>query len=281
MTLEENNMKRLKKGFLGLTLALGLLVTTACGTDATSDAKASEPIKIGVVGEVNEVWDFVKEKLAADGVEIELVKFTDYATPNVALAEGELDLNSFQTKIFMDSFNEDHGENLVAIADTVIAPLGIYSSTIKDVSEIKENDVIAIPNDVSNEGRALLLLQTAGLIEVDPAKKQIPVVEDITSNPLNLTFETLDSSQTARALEDVTASVINSGMAVDAGFIPTEDAVFLEPVTESSDPYYNAIVSREEDKDNEVFQKIIEAYQAEDTKEVIAETSKGSSIPVW
>lgn len=273
-------MKKIKKGFLGLTLALGLLVTTACGTDA-SKAEETEPIKIGVVGEVNEVWDFVKEKLAADGVEIELIKFSDYATPNVALAEGELDLNSFQTKIFMDSFNEDHGENLVAIADTVIAPLGIYSSSIQDISEIKENDVIAIPNDVSNEGRALLLLQTAGLIEVDPSKGQIPVVEDITSNPLNLTFETLDSSQTARALDDVTASVINSGMAVDAGFIPTEDAVFLEPVTESSDPYYNAIVSREEDKDNEVFKKIIEAYQAEDTKEVIAETSKGSSIPVW
>lgn len=280
MTLEEFMMKKIKKGFLGLTLAVGLLVTTACGTDA-SKAEETEPIKIGVVGEVNEVWDFVKEKLAADGVEIELIKFSDYATPNVALAEGELDLNSFQTKIFMDSFNEDHGENLVAIADTVIAPLGIYSSSIQDISETKENDVIAIPNDVSNEGRALLLLQTAGLIEVDPSKGQIPVVEDITSNPLNLTFETLDSSQTARALDDVTASVINSGMAVDAGFIPTEDAVFLEPVTESSDPYYNAIVSREEDKDNEVFKKIIEAYQAEDTKEVIAETSKGSSIPVW
>lgn len=274
-------MKKIKKGFLGLTLALGLFVTTACGTDAASKADESEPIKIGVVGEVNEVWDFVKEKLAADGVEIELVKFTDYATPNVALAEGELDLNSFQTKIFMDSFNEDHGENLVAIADTVIAPLGIYSSSIQDVSEIKANDVIAIPNDVSNEGRALLLLQTAGLIEVDPSKGQIPVVEDITSNPLNLTFETLDSSQTARALDDVDASVINSGMAVDAGFVPTEDAVFLEPVTESSDPYYNAIVSREEDTDNDVFKQIIEAYQAEDTKEVIEETSKGSSIPVW
>ncbi|WP_034538128.1 MetQ/NlpA family ABC transporter substrate-binding protein [Carnobacterium inhibens] len=274
-------MNRIKKGFLGLTLALGLLVTTACGTNTTSEVEESEPIKIGVVGEVNEVWEFVKEKLAAEDIEIELVKFTDYATPNVALAEGELELNSFQTKIFMEAFNEDHGENLVAIADTVIAPLGIYSSKIQDVSEIKENDVIAIPNDVSNEGRALLLLQTAGLIEVDPSKGQVPVVEDITSNPLNLTFETLDSSQTARALEDVTASVINSGMAVDAGFIPTEDAVFLEPVTDSSDPYYNAIVSREEDKDNEVFKKIIEAYQAEDTKEVIEETSKGSSIPVW
>ncbi|MEK4946704.1 MetQ/NlpA family ABC transporter substrate-binding protein [Carnobacterium sp. FSL W8-0810] len=274
-------MNRIKKGFLGLTLALGLLVTTACGTNTTSEAEESEPIKIGVVGEVNEVWEFVKEKLASEDIEIELVKFSDYATPNVALAEGELELNSFQTKIFMEAFNEDHGENLVAIADTVIAPLGIYSSKIQDVSEIKENDVIAIPNDVSNEGRALLLLQTAGLIEVDPSKGQVPVVEDITSNPLNLTFETLDSSQTARALEDVTASVINSGMAVDAGFIPTEDAVFLEPVTDSSDPYYNAIVSREEDKDNEVFKKIIEAYQAEDTKEVIEETSKGSSIPVW
>ena len=274
-------MNRIKKGFLGLTLALGFLVTTACGTNTTSEAEESEPIKIGVVGEVNEVWEFVKEKLASEDIEIELVKFSDYATPNVALAEGELELNSFQTKIFMEAFNEDHGENLVAIADTVIAPLGIYSSKIQDVSEIKENDVIAIPNDVSNEGRALLLLQTAGLIEVDPSKGQVPVVEDITSNPLNLTFETLDSSQTARALEDVTASVINSGMAVDAGFIPTEDAVFLEPVTDSSDPYYNAIVSREEDKDNEVFKKIIEAYQAEDTKEVIDETSKGSSIPVW
>ena len=281
MTLEEKKMNIIKKGFLGLTLALGLLVATACGTNTTSEAEGSEPIKIGVVGEVNEVWEFVKEKLAAEDIKIELVKFTDYATPNVALAEGELELNSFQTKIFMEAFNEDHGENLVAIADTVIAPLGIYSSTIQDVSEIKENDVIAIPNDVSNEGRALLLLQTAGLIEVDPSKGQVPVVEDITSNPLNLSFETLDSSQTARALEDVTASVINSGMAVDAGFIPTEDAVFLEPVTDSSDPYYNAIVSREEDKDNEVFKKIIEAYQAEDTKEVIEETSKGSSIPVW
>ncbi|MEG0474540.1 MAG: MetQ/NlpA family ABC transporter substrate-binding protein, partial [Carnobacterium sp.] len=191
------------------------------------------------------------------------------------------DLNSFQTKIFMEAFNEDHGEDLTPIGDTVIAPLGIYSSDLKDVSEIKENDTIAIPNDVSNEGRALLLLQTAGLIEVDPAKGQVPVVEDVTSNPLNLTLQPLDSSQTARALEDVAASVINSGMAVDAGFIPTEDAIFLEPVTESSDPYVNAIVVRGEDKDNELYNKIVAAYQTDGTKEVIEKTSKGSSIPVW
>ena len=180
-----------------------------------------------------------------------------------------------------NAFNEDRNESLTAIANTVIAPLGIYSSKLKDVSEIKANDTIAIPNDVSNEGRALLLLQTAGLIEVDPTKGQIPVIEDITSNPLNLKFEALDSSQTARALEDVAASVINSGMAVDAGFIPTEDAVFLEPVTEESDPYFNVIAAREEDKDNEVYQKIVAAYQSDGTKKVIEDTSKGSSIPVW
>jgi len=124
-----------------------------------NNSETSDSVR-AFISENQQKW--LKEKLAEDGIEIELVKFTDYATPNVALAEGELDLNSFQTKIFMDSFNKDHDEHLVAIADTVIAPLGIYSSSIQDLSEIKEKDVIAIPNDVSNEGRALLLLQTAG-----------------------------------------------------------------------------------------------------------------------
>ena len=274
-------MKKLKKLAIGTILTAGVLLTAACGNGNKATGEETTTVKLGVVGEVNEPWEYVKEQLAADGINLELVKFSDYATPNTALAEGELDLNSFQTKIFMEAFNEDHGEDLTPIGDTVIAPLGIYSSDLKDVSEIKENDTIAIPNDVSNEGRALLLLQTAGLIEVDPAKGQVPVVEDVTSNPLNLTFQPLDSSQTARALEDVAASVINSGMAVDAGFIPTEDAIFLEPVTESSDPYVNAIVVRGEDKDNELYNKIVAAYQTDGTKEVIEKTSKGSSIPVW
>lgn len=274
-------MKKLKKLAIGTILTAGVLLTAACGNGNEATGEETTTVKLGVVGEVNQPWEYVKEQLAADGINLELVKFSDYATPNTALAEGELDLNSFQTKIFMEAFNEDHGEDLTPIGDTVIAPLGIYSSDLKDISEIKENDTIAIPNDVSNEGRALLLLQTAGLIEVDPAKGQVPVVEDVTSNPLNLTLQPLDSSQTARALEDVAASVINSGMAVDAGFIPTEDAIFLEPVTESSDPYVNAIVVRGEDKDNELYNKIVAAYQTDGTKEVIEKTSKGSSIPVW
>lgn len=271
-------MHKCKKN--GLILVLGLLFfTAACSNTAAEDEGVT--VKIGVVGEVNEPWEYVKEQLEPEGINIELVTFTDYATPNTALAEGEVDLNAFQTKIFLEAFNEDHDEQLTPIGDTTLNPLGIYSSKINDVNDIQENDVIAIPNDVSNEGRALLLLQTAGLIEVDPEKGQIPLVEDILSNPLNLQIETLDSSQTARALEDVTASVINSGMAVDAGFIPTEDAVFLEPATEESDAYVNVIVARQEDAENDLYLRIVEEYQSDGTKEVIEETTKGSSIPMW
>lgn len=270
-------MKQFKRWILAVGLVLVGAVLVACG----SDADTSETVRIGVVGEDNEVWDYVIDKLADEGVSAELIKFTDYNQPNSALAEGEIELNSFQHKLFLESYNEDNGTDLTPIADTVIAPLGIYSDKITDVAEIVENDSIAIPNDVTNGGRAILLLQTAGLISVDPEAGVTPTVNDITDNPLNLEIEELDASQTARALQDVKASVINSGMAVDYGFVPNDDSIFLEPVNDDSDPYVNIIVSRADETDNEVYQKIVEAYQAEDTIEVINETSKGSSIPAW
>ncbi|HRM20594.1 MAG TPA: MetQ/NlpA family ABC transporter substrate-binding protein [Trichococcus flocculiformis] len=278
------------KTFLAtLTLSASLFLA-ACGnaaSDSASDsstADANEPVKVtlGVVGEVNEPWDYVIEELKEkENIEVELVKFTDYTTPNNALAEGEIDLSSFQTEIFMDNYNRDHGTELTTIGYTVMAPLGLYSDKIKDISELKDGDTIAIPNDVSNEGRALILLQTAGLIKLDPEAGLVPTTENVIENKLNLQFQTLESNQTARALQDVTASVINSGMAVDAGFIPSEDAVFLEPVTEDSKPYYNVIAALSEDVDNEVFQTIVAYYQSEGTAKVIEESSKGSQFPVW
>ena len=278
------------KTFLAtLTLSASLFLA-ACGNAASdssndsSTADANEPVKVtlGVVGEVNEPWDYVIEELKEkENIEVELVKFTDYTTPNNALAEGEIDLSSFQTEIFMDNYNRDHGTELTTIGYTVMAPLGLYSDKIKDISELKDGDTIAIPNDVSNEGRALILLQTAGLIKLDPEAGLVPTTEDVVENRLNLQFQTLESNQTARALQDVTASVINSGMAVDAGFIPSEDAVFLEPVTEDSKPYYNVIAALSEDVDNEVFQTIVAYYQSEGTAKVIEESSKGSQFPVW
>ena len=279
------------KTFLAtLTLSASLFLA-ACGSAASdssssdvTSAEATEPVKVtlGVVGEVNEPWDYVIEELKEkENIEVELVKFTDYTTPNNALAEGEIDLSSFQTEIFMDNYNKDHGTELTTIGYTVMAPLGLYSEKITDISELKDGDTIAIPNDVSNEGRALILLQTAGLITLDPEAGLVPTTEDVVENKLNLQFQTLESNQTARALQDVTASVINSGMAVDAGFIPSEDAVFLEPVTADSKPYYNVIAALSEDVDNEVFQTIVAYYQSEGTAKVIEESSKGSQFPVW
>ena len=278
------------KTFLAAMTLSASLFLAACGnaaSDSSSDsstADANEPVKVtlGVVGEVNEPWDYVIEELKEkENIEVELVKFTDYTTPNNALAEGEIDLSSFQTEIFMDNYNRDHGTELTTIGYTVMAPLGLYSDKITDISELKDGDTIAIPNDVSNEGRALILLQTAGLIKLDPEAGLVPTTEDVVENRLNLQFQTLESNQTARALQDVTASVINSGMAVDAGFIPSEDAVFLEPVTEDSKPYYNVIAALSEDVDNEVFQTIVAYYQSEGTAKVIEESSKGSQFPVW
>lgn len=271
-------MKTIKKWVTVFGLAFLAVILAACGaTEGTS-----ETVSIGVVGEDNDVWDFVAEKLEREeDITLELVRFTDYAQPNNALAQGETDLNAFQHKLFLESFNEDSGTTLVPIGDTVISPLGVYSNELADVNELEENNAVAIPNDLTNGGRALLLLQTAGLISVDPDAGVTPTVNDITDNPLNLDIQELDAAQTARALQDVDVSIINSGMAVDAGFVPSEDAIFLEPVDEQSEPYVNIIVSREEDQDNEVYQAIVEAYQSEDTKEVIAETSEGSSVPAW
>lgn len=275
-------MKKIIKAILVLLLTLSL---TACGAkDSSKDTPKSDEkntIKIGVVGTKNETWKFVIEKLKKEGIDVELVEFTDYNQPNVALLSKDIDLNSFQHQNFLDHFNEDKKSNIISIGDTVLAPLGIYSNSIKDVSEIKDGDKIAIPDDVSNQARSLILLQTAGLIKVNGKPGDPLTPKDIIENKKNLEILAMDASQTARALDDVVASCINNGVATDAGYIPTKDAIFLEPVDENSEPFINIIAARESDKDNETFKKIVEAYQQDDTAEVIKEESKGSSIPAW
>lgn len=272
----------MKKFILALVslVALGSLLVGCGKKDNTAEA-GTEKVKLGVVGEDTDVWDNVKERLKKEGIELEIVKFSDYNQPNVALAEKSIDLNSFQHQIFLDTYNKEHGTELVAIGDTVTAPLGIYSTKIKDVSEVKEGDEVSIPNDVTNGGRALLLLQTAGLIKVDPAAKTTPTPKDITENKLNLKINELDAAQVARSQQDVTIALINNGLAIDAGLSPEEDAIFLEPIDATSKPYVNIIVAREAEKNKEIYKKIVAAYQTDETKKIIAETSKGSSIPAW
>lgn len=271
----------MKKLFKLILAATTLLVGAQSVVLTNVSAAETTKVKLGLIGDETRVWDSVRARLAKEGIEIEYVKFTDYSQPNAALADGSIDVNAFQHQIFLDSYNSEHKTDIVSIGNTINAPLGVYSEKIKDIKDIKEGATIAIPNDPTNGGRALRLLQSAGLIKVDEAKGYRPTVADIKENTLQLKIKELDASQTARALPDVDASIINSGVAVDAGFIPTKDAIYLEPVDEKSKPYVNVIAVRKEDENNEVYNKIVDVYQTEETKKVIEEVYKGSIIPAW
>lgn len=273
----------MKKTLAILSLLALLFTLAACGSEEAPAANG-EPtvIKLGVVGESNEAWQVAKKTLADQNIDLQIVSFSDYTLPNQALSDGEIDLNAFQHYAYLRNDCEKNGYDLTVIGETVIAPLGLFSQKISDISELKEGDKIAIPSDVTNGGRSLKVLEGAGVIEVDPAAGYTPFVTDITSNPLNIEFIEVEASLTAGLLPDVTAAMINSGHAVDNGLIPSQDAVYLEPVAEGADnPYINVIVARTEDKDNEDFKKVVAAYQTDEVIKVIEEVSKGSSIPVW
>lgn len=254
------------------------------GKSEETDTALSEPVtvKLGVVGENNEQWEPVIEALAEDNITLELVKFADYSLPNQALADGEIDLNAFQHYAYLNNEIADKGLDLTVIGETIIAPLGLYSDKIKDVSELKEGDKIAIPSDATNGGRALKVLEAAGVITVDPEAGYTPVLSDITDNPLNLEFIEVEAANTPSLLPDVAAAIINGGHAVDNGLFPEEDAIYLETVQEGSDnPYINIIVARTADKDNEIYKRIVEEYRTGAVAKVIEEVYKGAYIPTW
>ena len=267
----------MKKIFRALGLALVVLVLAACG-----QSEETTKIKLGVVGDKNDQWEYLQEELLEkENIEIELVKFTDYRQPIVSLDDGSIDMHSALTEIYMDSINEEGGYSNTTLGYTTLNPMGVFSEKIDSLDELQDDALVAIPDDVSNGSRALLLLQTAGLIELDESKGLLPTTSDITSNPKNLQFEEMAANQTARALADVDISLINNDMATDAGYVPTQDSIYLEPVAESSKPYYNVIAVREDETDNEVYKTILEYYQTDEVAAIIDEMSAGSSIPVW
>ena len=267
----------MKKIFRALGLALVVLVLAACG-----QSKETTKVKLGVVGDKNDQWEYLQEELLEkENIEIELVKFTDYRQPIVSLDDGSIDMHSALTEIYMDSINEEGGYSNTTLGYTTLNPMGVFSEKIDSLDELADGALVAIPDDVSNGSRALLLLQTAGLIELDESKGLLPTTSDITSNPKNLQFEEMAANQTARALADVDISLINNDMATDAGYVPTQDSIYLEPVAESSKPYYNVIAVQEDQTDNEVYKTILEYYQTDEVAAIIDEMSAGSSIPVW
>lgn len=264
----------MKKIISVLVLSLALV---ACGnTKAQNDV-----VTVGVVGSDSKEWRHVKEEAAKEGIELEIKYFDDYSIPNRVLNEGEIDLNSFQHIAYLDKEIEQLGYELTPIGNTSFAPLGIYSEKIKDISEIKDGGKVSIPDDVTNGGRALLLLQQAGLIKVDPAAGYIPRVKDITDNPKNLEIVELAATTLAPTMSEVEVAVINSGVAVTAGLIPSQDAIVLEKVESADNPYVNVIVAQTSRKDEEKLKKIVELYQSDEVKKIIEEENKGSVFPQW
>lgn len=233
-----------------------------------------------MIGSDSVVWSHVADKAAEEDIEIEMVYFDSYPLPNAALDAGEIDLNSFQHYIYLETEIEQFNYDLTVLGETSLAPLGIYSKLLDDVSEVQDGDQIVIPDDVTNGGRALLLLQAVGLITVDEAAGLTPTIKDI-DNPRNFDIVELAAANIPASLEEAPLAIINSGIATDADLIPSEDALVLEDSNPGDNPYINVIVSRTEDVEDETFNRIVELYQTEDTKEVIIEDSKGSSIPVF
>lgn len=284
-------MKKIVKIALALAVLVGF---SACGAkdnesskDASAETKTEDKaegttIKIGVVGEYNEVLEKVIGRYEeATGNKVELQKFSDYSQPNEALIAGDIDLNAYQHHKFLDEFNESKGSDLISIGDTMLAPMGLYSEKIKSIDELEDGAKVAIPNDPTNGSRALFLLQEAGLIKVDGQAGDLIGVDKVTDNPKNLEIIEMDASTTPRSLEDVDIAAVNDTFALDSG-LDKEKSVFVEdPKSESVKEYINLIATRKEDENNEAYKEFVKYYQTEETKKDMEEITKGAWLPAW
>lgn len=274
----------MKKSIFILTLALSILLA-GCGNGSSTPADSGngdEPVvvRVGLTGSDSKVWNHIKEEAAKENIDIQPVYFDSYPLPNAALDSGEIEINNFQHYIYLEKEIEQLGYDLTVIGETVLAPLGIYSKQVESIEEVQDGASIVIPDDVTNGGRALLLLQENGLITVDPAAGNTPTIKDI-ENPRNFNIIELAATNIPASLEEVPLAVINSGVATNAGYIPSQDAIVLEEAKSGENPYVNIIVVRTEDKDNPVYKRVVELYQTDAVKDIIQEDSKGSSFPVW
>lgn len=240
---------------------------------------ADKPLKVGVTaGPHAEIMEVVKQVAAKDGLEIQIVEFSDYVQPNAALNAGDLDANSYQHLPYLENQIKDRGYKLTHIAYTVNFPMGVYSRKVKALADIAAGGRVAIPNDPTNGGRALLVLESAGLIKLrkDAGLKATPL--DIVDNPKKVKILEIDAAQLPRTLDEVDAAVINTNYAVGAGLQPKRDAIAIES---PQSPYVNLIAVRMQDKDRPEFAKLVKAYHSPEVKAFIEEKYKGAVLAGW
>lgn len=260
----------MKKSFKTLLAAAFILVGAT--------ALAGE-LKVGATPVPHaELLNLVKEDLKTEGVDLKVVEFTDYVTPNLALAEGELDANFFQHFPYLEKFSNERGLNLVSAGKVHVEPLGVFSQKIKDIKDLSNKATIAIPSDPSNGGRALILLHNNGIIKLNDPTNLYVTEFDIVENPKKLKFKPIEAAQLPRVLPDVEAAVINGNYALEAGFSSVEDSLLLEG---AESPYANIIAVKSGDESKEDIQKLLKALQSKKVSDYIGANYKGGVVPAF
>ncbi|MPV37510.1 MetQ/NlpA family ABC transporter substrate-binding protein [Georgenia subflava] len=272
---------RLRRGAaLAASAALALTLAACGGSDAgDGEARGTEenPVRIGVVGASDPQWEIFSDLAEEEGIFVEIIDFTEYPLPNPALTDGDLDLNQFQHILYLAQYNEADGEDLTPIGATAVYPLGVYSLEHTDVADIPDGGEIAIPNDVTNQARALFVLEEAGLIALNDDAGVVPDPTDIDEASSRVTVTPVDANQTVVALDSVDASVVNNDFVADAGLEPA-DAIFEDSAeSEGARPYINIFVSRAEDAQNETYLKLVEIFHDEAVTDALLENSGGTA----
>ncbi|WP_242170199.1 MULTISPECIES: MetQ/NlpA family ABC transporter substrate-binding protein [unclassified Pseudomonas] len=256
-----------------------LLFTALAAALTASFAQANEKLVVAATPIPHaEILELVKPTLAKEGVDLEIKVFTDYVQPNTQVAEKRLDANYFQTLPYLENFNKGKGTNLVTVIGVHVEPIGGYSKKIKNISELKDGATVAIPNEGSNAGRALLLLQKNGLITLKDPTNALATPKDIASNPKKLKFKELESALLPRVLDQVDLDVINTNYALEAGLNPAKDALIIE---DAKSPYVNFLVARPDNKDSDAIQKLAKALTSPEVKAFIEKKYNGAVVPAF
>lgn len=266
------------KTVAALGALLGALALAGCG----QEEKDPNHIKVGVIVGAEQQVAEVAQKVAKDkyGLSVELVSFNDYVLPNEALSKGDIDLNAFQHKPYLDQQIKDRGYKLAVVGNSFVYPIAGYSKKIKSVDELQNGAQIALPNDPTNLGRSLLLLQKQGLIKLKDNVGLLPTVLDVVENPKNLKLVELEAPQLPRSLDDdqIALAIINTTYASQINLTPTKDGLFVE---EKDSPYVNLIVSREDNKDAANVKKFVQAYQSDEVYEAANKIFNGGAVKGW
>ncbi|MCP8465356.1 MetQ/NlpA family ABC transporter substrate-binding protein [Pseudomonas sp. ZM23] len=256
-----------------------LLLLTALAAAFTTSAFASEKLVVAATPIPHaEILELIKPTLAKEGVDLEIKVFTDYVQPNVQVAEKRLDANYFQTKPYLDNFNKGKGTNLVTVTGVHVEPFGGYSKKYKSIDELPDGATVALPNEGSNSGRALLLLQKAGVIKLKDPSNALATPKDIAENPKNLKFKELESALLPRVLDQVDLDLINTNYALEAKLNPVKDALILE---DRNSPYVNYLVARPDNKDSDALKKLSAALTSPEVKAFIEKKYNGAVVPAF